>query len=133
MARRSGEKMGWTGGWSGGFLWVVALSVLFAIQGNWLASGVGFALVVAAAIAIVMSAPWRHPSTAYWKLLIPVYVVFLASAAWAIWAFGGLRGSGLRWWNLLWMAALLTPMLTLGKRRWSDGEQETQDAARNRL
>jgi hypothetical protein len=28
-ASRAGEKLGWLGGWAGGFLWVLALAILF--------------------------------------------------------------------------------------------------------
>jgi hypothetical protein len=33
MTNRTGEKVGWLGGWSGGFLWLAVLSVVWLVQG----------------------------------------------------------------------------------------------------
>ncbi len=33
-ASRAGEKLGWPGGWAGGFLWVLALAILFLLRGS---------------------------------------------------------------------------------------------------
>ncbi|MEI8183138.1 MAG: hypothetical protein WCG29_10590 [Desulfomonile sp.] len=34
MANRLGEKAGWIGGWCGGFLWVLLLSVMWVVKGR---------------------------------------------------------------------------------------------------
>jgi len=120
MAERSGEKIGWSAGWSGGFIWVIILSVMFFFQGKPVQCFSGLALCAGAFALIVICAPWRHPATAYWKLMLPIYVLFFASAGWALWAFGGLDGSGLHWWCFLWILPALIPLGTLGKKKWSD-------------
>ena len=44
MASRAGEKLGWLGGWAGGFLWVLALAILFLLRGQLVDGLVGLAL-----------------------------------------------------------------------------------------
>ncbi|MEJ5365558.1 MAG: hypothetical protein WHS86_10675 [Desulfosoma sp.] len=120
--KRSGEKVGWTGGWMGGFLWVFVLSLVFFHQRR---IGPGFSglLLCAAAVAAVMSfAPWRHPSTPYWKLMLAPYGVFLAAVVWVFWAFGGMKNAGLSWWNLLWLIPLLSPFGMMSRRKWAQHE-----------
>ena len=60
MAERKGEKIGWTWGWIGGFLWVPILGTVFCAQGKLAAGVVGllfFGLVVGVVWAL---SPWRH-------------------------------------------------------------------------
>jgi hypothetical protein len=122
MAHRSGEKFGWIGGWLGGFIWVVILSVIFLVLGKTTQCVIGLALFCAAVVCIVASAPWRHPDTRYWKLMIPVYVVFFGSIAWMVWSYRGLDSLGLNWWNAFLLLPLLMPFWTAGRRRWSDSD-----------
>ncbi len=122
MATRRGEKIGWTAGWLGGFLWVAALSFLFLFQGKFLPGITGLALFGLAAAAIVALAPWRHPATPYWKLMLLPYALFLASAAWAVWSWGGPGGAGFHAWNGLWILPALIPLGSAGRRKWADGE-----------
>ena len=117
---RKGEKAGWTWGWLGGFIWVAALATLFFFQGKCGPGWAGIALVALAVAAILCCAPWRFPRTPYWKLMLAPYAVFLLSAVWAFWGFGGFKESGLNWWNFLWLASILSPLLILGRRKWSD-------------
>lgn len=120
-ATRKGEKLGWIGGWLGGFAWVMILSTLLFIQGRLLAALVGLALFGSALVAIFAGAPWRRPATCYWKLMIPVYVVFFASIAWAGWSSSDIGKLNLNPWQLFLLLPLLTPIVTAGRRRWSDG------------
>jgi hypothetical protein len=122
MARRSGEKVGWIGGWLGGFIWVVILSVIFLVQGKLTSGVMGLALFCAAVVCILVGSPWRHPETLYWRLMIPVYVVFFGSIAWMVWSSDGPESLGLNWWNAFLLLPLLMPFWTAGRRRWSDVE-----------
>lgn len=122
MNHRRGEKIGWVAGWCGGFAWVAALSVVFLSRGRLLPGLVGMALVLVAVLGIVRTVPWRHPSVLYWKLMLVPYLLFLASGAWAVWAFGGLAEAGLNVWMLVWLVPLLLPFGTIGRRRWTDFE-----------
>jgi len=122
MGNRWGEKIGWTAGWLGGFIWVAILSVVFLIQGNYAAGVIGLIVTGCAVAAIVLFSPWRHPTTPYWKLLLAPYSVFLLSIVWAIVSYGGLAASGLRWWNLFWLLPLLVPLGPLARRKWSDAD-----------
>jgi len=117
---RIGEKIGWTAGFAGAFLWVVILSMIFLIQ-NRLAQGLlGFLLVGLAAMAIVILAPWRQPHTPYWKLMVPIYAIFFGAVVWAIWAFDGAADSGLNWWIIFLVIPMLLPFGTMGKKTWND-------------
>jgi len=122
MTSRKGEKIGWTAGWLGGFLWVAALSAIFLFQGKWMAGLTGITLLCAASVSIIFFAPWRYPSLPYWKLLIIPYGLFFASVAWAVWAYGGIEATGMDEWALLWLVPLLIPFGTLSRRRWSDSD-----------
>jgi O-antigen ligase len=118
MKDRMGEKIGWTAGWIGGFIWVAILSTIFLFQGKTEQGLVGMALTAIAIITIVFFAPWRFSSTPYWKLMFAPYGIFLISIAWAIWSYGGLGAVDLTWWDLLWLTPLLIPFGTLSKRKW---------------
>ena len=124
---RYGEKIGWTAGWIGGFIWVAILSIVFLYQ-NKIGTGVlGMFLTAVAIVAIFSFAPWRHPSTPYWKLMLVPYGMFSLSIAWAIWSYGGLESVGLNWWNLLWLIPALSPFGMLSNRKWA--ESDAQDGA----
>jgi len=120
MKSRTGEKIGWTAGWSGGFIWVVILSIIFLIQNNWPQGLLGLLLVGLAVLSIVSSAPWRHPSTPYWKLMVPPYMVLFGALVWGIWVYGGIKDSGLNWSSLLLLLPLLIPVISMGKKTWND-------------
>ncbi len=123
MTERRGEKIGWTGGWLGGFIWLALLAVVFMFQGQWLEGIIGMALTGLAVLVIVFGAPWRHPATPYWKLMLAPYAVFFISVAWAFWAFGSQGDLGLSWWHLFWFVPMLIPLGTVGRRTWTDFEQ----------
>lgn len=119
MEQRRGEKIGWIGGWLGGFVWLAALAVVFLVQQRWLPGVVGLSLFGLAVVVIWYCAPWRHPDTVYWKLLLPVYALFFGAVAWAVWAYGGLKVVGVEGWHVLWFAPMLLPFFTNGKRSWN--------------
>jgi len=132
--KRTGEKIGWTVGWMGGFIWVAILSGLFLFQGKLLQGLSGLALTCIAVIAIIYYAPWRFPSTPYWKLMCMPYSAFFISILWAIWSYGawsyeGISSIGGNWWSLLWILPMLIPFRNLGRRRWGDYEVEQKDGA----
>lgn len=120
MSERRGERIGWIGGWSGGFIWLFILSVIWLIQARYAASILGFALFVAALVSIVSMAPWRHPRTPYWKLFLPIYGVLGLAIAAAIWGAGGPEKLGLNAWSLPLVLVLLIPFVTAGKQCWND-------------
>ena len=114
--------MGWSVGWAGGFLWIGVLAVVFLVQGNTLAGVMGLVLVAVAVAAIGTFAPWRHPDTRYWRLMLPLYALLGLAAAWAVTAFGvGAEEAGLTGWSLLAFLPLLIPFASVGGRRWRDG------------
>jgi hypothetical protein len=129
---RSGEKAGWTLGWSGCFLWVLILAVVFLVRGQTAAGGTGILLAAAATGLIVALAPWRHPSTAYWKLMLPLYVAAAASVGWALLAFGPevLQGEGFPWWTTGLFLLLILSLWNSRCQRWSDGADGPGDRAR---
>lgn len=133
MKNRIGEKIGWAAGWSGGFIWVIVISIVFLFQGKTEQAILGMSLVCAALFIIFYFSPWRFPSTYYWKLMLAPYVMFFLSIAWAIWSYGGLSTIELNFWNLLWLLPMLTPFGVLSKRKWADSiiQQNTlADAAK---
>jgi hypothetical protein len=119
MDDRKGEKFGWIGGWSGGFIWVALLSAIFLFQSKWAQGFIGLGLTGAAVYLIIKCAPWRHPDTPYWKLMLPVYLLLFGSVVWACWSYGG-QDIGLDWWSGFWLLPVLLPFATAGRRRWKD-------------
>lgn len=120
--KRRGEKIGWTVGWTGGFAWLFALACLQLFQGHLRQGLTGFALTGAAVFSILAFAPWRHPTTSLWKLMVPIYAVLCTAVAWTVWIYGGLRALGLDGWSLLWMTPLLIPFGTTGRRTWQGND-----------
>jgi len=118
MKKRTGEKLGWIGGWTGSFLWVGILAVVFLFQGKTASGIAGLVLFAGAMAGAFFLAPWQHPSTRYYKLMLPFYGLFAVSAAWAVWAFGGLGQAGFELWNLLLFLPLLGPLFTMGSKTW---------------
>lgn len=119
---RKGERIGWTWGWIGGFLWVAIIGLIFLAQGKFAAGSAGLLIFLLIVWATRHFAPWRHPSTPYWQLMGVQYALFLVSAAWAIWAFGGLAVLAVDGWMPLWLAPLFLPIIINGRKTWADGE-----------
>ena len=120
---RRGEKNGWLFGWAGGFLWVAILAVVRFVQGKTVAGLLGLLLVAVAAAAIVRLAPWRHPARPYWKLELPIYLLFLLSIGWYV-VWQRPDPSGFTAWSSLLLLPLLLPLYLTGRRRWIDGAGE---------
>lgn len=118
--RRRGEKLGWTLGWIGGFIWLAALAVMFLLQARWAPGIIGLLLLALAVAAIVLLAPWRHPEKPYRVLMLGPYAVFFLSVAWALWAFGGPARAGLNWWSLLWLTIIVLPLFQAGNKKWKE-------------
>jgi hypothetical protein len=116
--KRRGEKVGWVAGWIGGFVWVAILSIVFICQKKFGQGLLGMVLTAAAIATIFCFAPWRHPLTAYWKLMLAPYGMFCITIAWAIWSYGGIESCDLNWWNLLWIIPSLSPFGILSNRKW---------------
>jgi len=124
MTSRRGEKLGWTLGWCGGFVWVVILAIVAWVQGKTLHAAVGLAIAAAAVASIVALAPWRYPHASYRLLMIPIYVLFFGAVAWGIWALGSARQMGITgWWSAFLLLPLTLPLWVVGPKRWQDGEQ----------
>jgi hypothetical protein len=123
MAERKGEKIGWLAGWAGGFLWVLILAIVFLAQGKWMAGVTGLVLVAVALAGINLLAPWRHPTTPYWKLLLLPTGLLWLTIAWAIGAFGGPGAAGAEWWTFLWLIPMLIPFGVIGRRNWADSDR----------
>lgn len=118
MKKRSGEKVGWIAGWGGGFIWVLILAGLFFYRHEFGQGVVGVVLTAVAVASVLYCAPWRHPSTPYWKLMLLPYCLFFIAIAWATWSFGGLEALGFNWLNLLWLVPALSPFGFLSNNRW---------------
>ena len=122
MKERTGEKVGWIGGWLGGFLWLLILSGVWLYRGQIFVAVVGAALVLLAVYCILWFAPWKHPRTKYWKLLLPIYAMFLLSVSFAIFG-GGFTNGHLNWWSIFWLCPILTPFFTVGQRTWHQSQR----------
>lgn len=121
---RKGEKIGWIGGWLGGFIWLGLLSAAWLIQNKLNEGLIGLALLIIAIITIICSAPWKHPNTKYWQLMLPIYLLFFISIAISIFFYGGFERVGLTWTSFFWVIPCLIPIATIGKRTWNNNTVE---------
>jgi hypothetical protein len=119
MRERKGEKIGWIAGWTGGFIWLALLSAVWLAQGKMRLATAGTGLVAIAMLFIISLAPWKHPETKYWKLMLPIYGIFLISVVGIVWLIGGPARIGLSGWSLLACLPLFLPFLTAGGRTWT--------------
>ncbi|RLE22706.1 MAG: hypothetical protein DRJ08_03750 [Acidobacteria bacterium] len=115
---RKGEKIGWIGGWSGGFIWLGLLSGIWAVQGKTTIAILGAILFIAAIATIVSVTPWKYPNTKYWKLMLPVYCLFFISIAFAFSFMENPKMNGLSWYSFFWVFPCLIPFWTTGSRTW---------------
>lgn len=125
MSERKQEKVGWIGGWSGGFVWVVILSVVLLVQERTLEAVTGLLIAGLSFLAILLLVPWRHPQTPYRLLMLPIYLLFMVAIAWGVWSWGGWQEMGVTsWWSALILLPALLPFWTVGNRRWVDVDQD---------
>ena len=120
MDDRRGAKFGWIGGWLGGFIWVVILSVVFLVQGRLNDCLIGLGIFCAAVIFIFVTAPWKHPNTPYWKLMIPVYVALAGAVVWLFRTYSGQGSLTFGPWSIFMVLPILIPFVTAGRRCWND-------------
>ncbi|MBN2370772.1 MAG: hypothetical protein JXO72_09800 [Vicinamibacteria bacterium] len=120
--KRRGEKIGWIGGWAGSFLWLALFSIVQLARGRVSDGVIGAALFVLALLLIVTLTPWRFPQTPYWKLLLSPYVLFMASVAFVLWSVEEAAKTSMTPFALLVFLPMLSPFVTIGRRRWRDGE-----------
>lgn len=120
MNERSGEKIGWIGGWSGGFVWLLILVIMQLIKGGFPAALVGLGVLAVAVVCILRFAPWKNPMTPYWKLLFPIYGALFLAFAYAV-TVGRQYGFNLEWRYLFWVLPMFIPFFTLRGRTWDQG------------
>jgi len=124
MRDRRGEKLGWTLGMLGGTAWmfIVAACALFA--GEWRIGAFALAAGLCVVGLVTYLAPWKHPTTRFWKLFLPpIAVIILAASILMTWA-GHVLPPSETWRNVLFLFVVLWPMLlpSVGRRRWDDGK-----------
>jgi hypothetical protein len=122
-----GAKIGWLAGWLGSFSWVVALAIVFLLQGSTYFGLLGIGLFSLAMILAWYLTPWRYPHIRYWRLMLPLYLVLFLAIIWAIQGFGGWTASGLTLWQVWIMLPLCGPFVTIGWRRWCDQPTQAND------
>lgn len=122
MGDRRGERLGWIWGWIGAFLWVAVLGGIFLAQGKPVPGFVMIAAFAVSAFLVRSLAPWRHPDTPMWKLMLPLIGLLTASAAGLFAFLAGAEGMGRNWWSWAWILALMPGVISAGRRRWRDGE-----------
>jgi len=120
MSNRKGEKAGWIGGWAGGYIWIAVLAVLFLCQDNTAAGLAGIGIFMLGIISVFQTAPWKHPSTPYWKLLIPLYLIIMLGVLWCFWSYGLFSSTNFKIIYIFWIIPLFSPFLTIGRKTWDD-------------
>ena len=128
--KRRGEKFGWIGGWFGSFVWLGLLSAIWLLQNKISEAMIGLSVFIVVIIVISMTAPWKHPNTEYWKLMLPIYSLFSCSIVLSIYLYGGLESIGLKWTSFFWVIPGFIPLVTAGNRTWNSSAK--QDDSHNK-
>lgn len=123
---RKGEKIGWIGGWFGSFVWLLVFAVLWLVRGRMVLGMVSLLLFCGSLGCIVRLVPWKYPTTPYWKLMLPIYLLFFAGLALTVQALGGFYLLAEMQYGL-WILPCLTPLFVLGRRTWRQGEASASD------
>jgi hypothetical protein len=108
VRERTGEK----GGWIGSFLWLLLFGIIRLSQGRIGPGLLAIGFFTAALVLIFRFAPWNN-STRYWRLLAPIYVVFLIALGSVVWVEGGPSTLGLESWSILWLTPIFLPLLLI--------------------
>jgi len=122
--KRRGEKFGWIGGWLGGFVWLALLSIIWLFQNKINEGMIGLAVFIVAIIVISMTAPWKHPTIKYWKLMLPIYLLLFSTIILSIYLYGGLETIGLKWTSIFFIVPGLIPLVTVGNRTWNSSTKQ---------
>jgi len=122
--RRSWEKLVWTGSWLGSLTWLPLLAfIIWSRHGMNTYSLLVFSLALLAVFLVILLAPWKHPDTSYWKLMLPLYLVIMLGILFTLFFFKAVLG--LQTLILLpGIFPLLLPLLIIGKRTWSDQDKK---------
>lgn len=114
-----GMKIGWLGGFIGGTVWILVLSIVRFSQGEnyrgllWLAC---FGICVE---AVWMFLPWRRPETElrrlYFVSVTPIVLTVLLMLSINLLAEGTVV-----WSIIIGLLVLYLPVFTLGKKTWRD-------------
>lgn len=120
MIERMGEKVGWIGGWIGAFSWLLVMSIILLVKGNYNFAIAGLMLFVVALFLINIMSPWRQAEIKYWALFTPLYIILVIAmimmiTAYECWFKAGRFNSM----YFLWMSPLLIPYFVMGQRTWN--------------
>jgi len=122
MDARRGARLGWTWGWIGGSVWMLAAAGAWLRRGD-AAYGLAAAALFAASVTLAFAlAPARRPYTRIWKLFLPLAVLNVGAAALFLVREGGwgaFRSQGILFAQLI--AVMGLSLLTLGRQRYADG------------
>lgn len=112
-------KIGWIGGFAGGTLWMLVLSVIRFVQGQnmhgilWLAS-----FLFCAEVAWLFL-PWRKPDLQMRRLYF-VSVTPVVLAAVLLLSINALAEGTAIWTTLPGLLLIYLPVFTIGKKTWND-------------
>jgi predicted membrane protein len=117
---RTGEKIGWTGGWLGAFSWLLIMSIILLVRGNYNFGIAGLVLFVIALFLINLMSPWRQPEVKYWVLFTPLYIILIIAMIMMITAYEGwFRAGRFNSFCFTWMLPLLVPYFVIGQKTWN--------------
>ena len=123
MNDRRGEKLGWTLGMLGSTAWMFILAPCAFFAGEWRIGAFALAAGLCVVVLVIQLAPWKHPTTRFWKLLLPpVAVMILAAGILMVWAGHGHSPLGLGTCPLGWCLRLAVDRHRLASvGRWEVG------------
>jgi hypothetical protein len=112
-------KIGWIGGFAGGTLWMLALSVVRFAQGQNMHGILWGASFLFCAEVAWLFLPWRRPEIELRRLYF-VTVTPVVLAAVLLLAIHSLTKGAAVWTTLPGLVVLYLPVFTLGKKTWND-------------
>jgi hypothetical protein len=121
MKNRNGEKIGWTVGWTGSFVFLLLIANLWFLQGEKHQGMVTLGFFVFAIVSVNLITPWRYPDVKYWKLFLLPYIILSFAMFNTVAYTKGLADLVLQWKNVTWLIPVMIPLILLGNRTWNDG------------
>lgn len=122
--KRRGGKIGWIGGWLGGFVWFGLLSAYWLFQNKISEGVIELVIFIIAIVVIKKAAPWKHPNTKYWKLMLPLYFLFFSSYTLSVYLSGGIEFFGLNRATISAVIPALLPLVIVGNRTWDSNNKQ---------
>ena len=116
-----GPRAGWTFGGLAALLWLLILAGVLFHRDNIIASFTSLAFFGLGLAYIVVFAPWKHPTTPFWRIYTGLVFIILAAAGLLLYLwYPSEFGKPFNELSIFSLFPLLLPAFLFGNRTWTD-------------